>query len=817
MIFSQLHPLSILSINLILSAGNALQAAAAAGHSNIVDLLLENKPPALVDTPGGHYGSALMAAICSGNVDIVWALLDEKAHPDVKSKTYGLPLEKAATMGQGFKEIVALLLDNHAEADWSPKGTGVHILHRAAMYDMVDLVELCLDRGCQIDMITTEGPVYPRRSRDLPREMTPLDFACAEGHEEMVDFLLSRKAPYELDKPRSAPLWIAAYQGHARVVELLLTRFKANHSKEQVNQFLQKQPHPEFGHPILYAAVSSGDPDTVRVLLDHGTQYQANWFNATPLLATASFGCPNVTRVLLEYHERHVIDIQINKQANHGRTALIEACALNRQGIEKMLLDAGANYMLADEVGATALHFATNHENDNVCKILLEKAASDGNRQRFLEFLNIRHRKSGRTALIDCVARNRPERFQMLLDYGANYDITGYAGNNPLLIAAQGGHNGMIEALLKKVKHDSEAEPQRFYDYINWRNNDGKTAVYSASEGNHPTTVKLLLEAGADYTITNTNDQSLLNPACWNGHRIVVKTVLEFLSENASPEDTRKFLNHRNKWGITALFEAVTKQIPEPIELLLAQGSDYTIPRDSGVTVLHFASFGGHLGIVERLLNFVTKRATKEQFLAFINQRNKAKKTALVDACQNGGPQITALLLDRGADYTIPDENGFTALHFCAFRNKSSTVRVLLDKTVSDRTSPSTENKAKFFAFLNRAGSSNGRSALCDVAFQNFTHLVRELLEVGADWDCPDKEGMTPAHWACRHGNQEMYRLLAAAAGVVDGENNRLEGEQRLAAASKFYGRQDKHGESVLMAAMKKGFPVKAEAPNGKA
>ena len=370
-------------------------------------------------------------------------------------------------MGQAFKEIVSLLLDNYAEADMSSKGIGVHILHKAAMHNMIDLVKHCLDRDCQIDMITTEGPFYSRRYGDFAHEMTPLGYACAEGHVEMVDFLLSRGAPYDLDKSQSEPLWTAAYQGQARVVDLLLTRFKATHSKEQVNQFFRKRPQPRSGHPVLFAATSSGKPDTVRVLLDHGAKYEVNWFNATPLFATATFRCSAVTGVLLECHKQGKIDVQIDRQANHKRTALIEACALDCQRIEKMLLDAGASYTITDHGGATALYFSTDSNNDNLCKLHVEKAVSDGHRQRFLRFVNIRHKGSGRTALIDCVARNRPASFQLLLKHGADYNITGRVGNNPLLVAVQYGHNGMIETLLEKVKSDHENEPQRFYEYIN--------------------------------------------------------------------------------------------------------------------------------------------------------------------------------------------------------------------------------------------------------------------------------------------------------------------------------------------------------------
>ena len=78
---------------------NALQAAASAGHSTIVTLLLENKPPVLVDTTGGHHGSALRAAVHSGSGDTVWALLEEDADPNMKTKGVSSLLEKAATMG----------------------------------------------------------------------------------------------------------------------------------------------------------------------------------------------------------------------------------------------------------------------------------------------------------------------------------------------------------------------------------------------------------------------------------------------------------------------------------------------------------------------------------------------------------------------------------------------------------------------------------------------------------------------------------------------------------------------------------------------
>ena len=286
--------------------GCALQAAAAGGHTDIITLLLENKPPALVGTPGGHYGFALVAAVCSGSCDAVAALLEEEANPSVRNKTYGTPLEKAVSMGQASKDIVRLLVDYEAEADLSPTGKRVHILHRAALMGIEELITYCLRKGCQIDMITTEGPNYNPKLRFnwFPREMTPLAYGCAEGHLGVVKTLLERGAPFEENRPYSAPLWAAAYQGHAEVVDLLITKFRETHDERDTIAFMDHLPDPDAGrHFILFAAASSGNADVVRVLLDHRVPYRSNWFASTPLVATATFGCAAATKILLDYHK----------------------------------------------------------------------------------------------------------------------------------------------------------------------------------------------------------------------------------------------------------------------------------------------------------------------------------------------------------------------------------------------------------------------------------------------------------------------------------------------------------------------------------
>ena len=262
------------------------------------------------------------------------------------------------------------------------------------MFGMTDLVEYCLKKNCKIDMVTTEGPKYHRRFGEFPNQMTPLGYACAEGHVDIVDLLLDHKAPFEEDKAHSAVLWIAAYQGHAPVVDLVLRRFKESHGAEKTAKFLLQRPSPKSGHPILFAAASSGNPEVVDALLKHGAIYELNCFEATPLYAAATFRGPQVTELLLDCHRQGRIDILIDRQAKNGRTALYEACSLGRPAIAKFLLSANADYRITERDNTTPLHVSCYHGRFRLASAIVEKALKDLDRASFLTYLNTRRRSS---------------------------------------------------------------------------------------------------------------------------------------------------------------------------------------------------------------------------------------------------------------------------------------------------------------------------------------------------------------------------------------------------------------------------------------
>ena len=797
-------------------------------------------------------------------------------------------------------------------------------MHQAAAFGMIELVQHCLDRNCQVDAITTQGPAYPRRFGDFPGEMTPLAYACAEGHVKIVDLLLKEKASFELENPNSAILWTAGYQGHAEVVDLLLRRFKETHTPEETAEFIRKRPSPKAGLPTLWAAGSSGKADAVKVLISQGAEYESNWFNATPLNGAAYFGCPSVVELFLDYQKKEVLDIRIDQQDRNGRTALYEACTRKQPAIARMLLDAGADYLIPEKdnttplqrscfngmfavvsaivvkashelersdflvylntqhrsTGNTALidctsqnrlsclnllldhgadykisgngdctilHMASRHDNSAIMAAIVGKASRDLDHQQFLNFLNTRH-SSGKTALVDCAERGRVEAAKILLQNGADYQIAGHAGRTPLAWACTGGHAEVVKLILKHAKsHSSEGSP--LSDCINKANKDGWTPLMHAAFRNHLPVVKVLLEYGADYTTSRVGKKpptpTALHDACssgsrevvthllevaskeldeeqlarfvnkrnqyektplhdaadsgrprivelllskynadpmtskhgnvstlldanWNGHVEVVSLLLKYASRNPDTKRFKDYMNQRNKWLKTVLMDACERNRPEVIRLLLEYGADYSIGNNENVTPLHKASWNGHPEAAETLLELASKDPDRPRFASqCLNRKNKWGKTPLMDACETGRPQVARILLKYGADYRLDDGKGFTALHYCAFRNRINCVRVLLEYAHHH------QGAKGFEEFINQQGRNNKASALHDAARQGHTDVVKLLLEYKPVYDSLDSGKRNPLHQAIGTNNADLAKAILEYASR-DGDKERL-------------------------------------------
>jgi ankyrin repeat protein len=120
--------------------------------------------------------------------------------------------------------------------------------------------------------------------------------------------------------------------------------------------------------------------------------------------------------------------------------------------------------------------------------------------------------------------------------------------------------------------------------------------------------------------------------------------------------------------GATPLLRAAKAgDNPEAIKLLLAHGALVNLPNVDGITPLMTAAGMGHVTNATR-----GRFNTEQDSLAAIpillkagaeiNARASDGQTALHSAAQKGWNKVVTLLAESGADLTVKDNRGFTAL-----------------------------------------------------------------------------------------------------------------------------------------------------------
>jgi uncharacterized protein len=126
--------------------------------------------------------------------------------------------------------------------------------------------------------------------------------------------------------------------------------------------------------------------------------------------------------------------------------------------------------------------------------------------------------------------------------------------------------------------------------------------------------------------------------------------LVRWLLENGAAID------ERDDAGRTALWGACARGEVPVVRLLMERGADPTIATEEfRLTPLMVASYEGYPEVVRVLLRHPVAKRT-------INHRGSSGQTALLKACFWGRGGSVRVLLEGGADPTIVDDNGTTAM-----------------------------------------------------------------------------------------------------------------------------------------------------------
>ena len=210
--------------------------------------------------------------------------------------------------------------------------------------------------------------------------------------------------------------------------------------------------------------------------------------------------------------------------------------------------------------------------------------------------------------------------------------------------AVRHDHHEMLEAMLKKGVDVNVTEDQPQVA--------GTTLLMTACAYGFPKTVKLLMDAGADDSLRNVEDETAAHIA------VSVKVRFKKIS-NEERVEMLKCLNHVDipgKNGVTPLMAAQNYDLHASYLLtpvLIGKGADVNRADNNGNTAL---------------MLHAEWYCDKEVFKAMVkagydvNARNKAGNTVLHYAMKNKSSEVAVYLIKKGADVNIANEKQETPM-----------------------------------------------------------------------------------------------------------------------------------------------------------
>jgi len=377
----------------------------------------------------------------------------------------------------GDTPTVLALLEAGANIN-ATDGRGRTAVMAATHANRVETVQALIDAGADINI------------RDHHMD-NPFLYASAEGLFEIVKLTIDAKADTRLTNRFGGTALIpAAERGHIEIVQELLTRTDVD-----VNHI------NNLGWTALLEAIILSDggerhQQIIQLLVDHGANINIPDNNGiTPLEHARARGFREIEQILLATEQARAR--QLIRAAEQGDIENV-----------KQLLSQGVSVEMQDENGRTALIAAAYQNNLPIANLLIE-AGADVNKQD----------NTQQSAYLITTSEGYLELLRLTLQAGADVHSTDSYNGTGLIRAADRGHVEIIQELLKTdIK----------IDHIN---NLGWTALLEAiilGDGGprHREVVRLLVEAGADVNLADSNGITPLAHASQRGYQQIIEILV---------------------------------------------------------------------------------------------------------------------------------------------------------------------------------------------------------------------------------------------------------------------------------------------------
>uniref|UniRef100_A0A8D2PXJ0 Transient receptor potential cation channel subfamily A member 1 n=1 Tax=Zosterops lateralis melanops TaxID=1220523 RepID=A0A8D2PXJ0_ZOSLA len=476
---------NILNSNMMAPLHMAVQSL----HNEIVKILVQHSSTD-VNLEGEAGNTPIIVACYKDNPEALTLLIENGGKICKPNKTGCMPIHAAAF--SGAKKCLEILLKKGEELGHSAK---THInftnngkcspLHLAVQSGDLEMIKMCIEFGAQIDLKQNE-------------KCTALHFAATQGATEIVKLMMSSYAGEEsiidaVDGNKETLLHRTALFDHYELAEYLIS-MGANIDSVDIE-----------GRSPLLLATSCASWKIVNLLLSKGANVSLkdhlgrNFLHLT-VLQPGGLQHLNEKYLQMEHIKNLVVD-----EDNEGCTPLHYAC---RQGVAlsvNNLLSLNVSIYSKSRDKKSPLHFAASYGRINTCQRLIRD-------MKDTRLLNEGDKK-GMTPLHLAAQNGHEKVVQFLLKRGALF-LCDYKGWTALHHAAFGGYTRTMQIILDtNVKCTDRVDEE------------GNTALHLAAREGHAKAVRLLLDYGAKI-LFNKALASFFHEAIHNRRKDVVSAVI---------------------------------------------------------------------------------------------------------------------------------------------------------------------------------------------------------------------------------------------------------------------------------------------------
>ncbi|KAM0513582.1 hypothetical protein ACHAPE_007632 [Trichoderma viride] len=457
---------------------------------------------------------------------------------------------------------------------------------------------------------------------------TALHFAATSGSLQTVKLLCSNNASITATTHEGVTaLHYAAAAGQVDMIEYLIKGGVDINSKSKV-----------MGTPLMSAA-STNRRDAAKFLLHNGAKVD---------LVTEECRCHSALQTAAAIGSEFLVQVFLEAGADpntFGGEYGSPLCAAARAGniiMARQLLEAGADVDYSKGLNGTALEWAIDwHKTTDSMRILLEHKAN----------VNIPSNGEHGTPLIAAISKDRFEHVKILLEHGADPNLSSSRGETPFQAALRSGSRDMLNILLE----------------------NGAQLVFKAQWGRGPLSTAIssksldLLPYLWEHPDVDFNERDVV------GRTPLLLSALHGVDLIKDLQDHGADIDAQDNWGRTALIYAVIRNDKSMVTELIMGDAALSLKDIRGHDALYWAAERPE--VFMEILQQMKGRDNYNEIL-----QHAINATIALNA-QTLAEELLKLIVPNPSQ---TDDNGWT-IYDTAARYKNEAIRYLIDMAVAKR------------------------------------------------------------------------------------------------------------------------------------